>query len=149
MIVDVIDFIWVYLMSMFKFVGGPVLGAALGLKSWQTAIMTFSGMMTTVFIISYFGLKLREYYLSKRKKKGKKFTRQNRRFIQIWRSYGEFGVSFLTPVLFSPIVGTLMVTLLSNNRRKVITYMMISASFWAIALSFAFPLLKPLFQKIF
>jgi hypothetical protein len=128
-------YIIVYLISMFKFVGGPAFGAAYDLSLVGIAFMTTLGMMTSVIIISFFGLKLRIWAIKKYRRKRKVFTRQNRRVVRIWRSYGEFGISFFTPVLFSPVIGTLLIVALGGRRKKIIGYMLISALFWAFTFS--------------
>ena len=135
MLSDWMKYIFVYLISMFKFIGGPAFGAAYDLNIIWTAIMSIFGMMTSVIIISFFGVKLRSFMQSKYKQKRKVFTRRNRHIVKIWRGYGEFGVSFFTPIIFSPVVGTLLVTALGGKRKRVIIYMLISASFWAFAIS--------------
>ena len=128
-------YIIVYLISMFKFIGGPVFGAAYDLNIIGTATMSIFGMMTSVTIISFFGLKLRTWIKKKYNFKQKLFTKRNRRIIKIWRRYGEFGVSFFTPIIFSPVIGTLLVTTLGGKRKRIITYMLISAIFWAFIIA--------------
>lgn len=123
------------MISMFKFIGGPAFGAAYDLNVAITAAMTILGMMTSVVIISFFGLRLRQWLQKKYAAKGKVFTKRNRRIVKVWRGYGEFGVSFFTPIFFSPVLGTLIVTALGGKRRRVITYMFASAVFWAFLIS--------------
>jgi hypothetical protein len=135
MFTDLMKYIIVYLISMFKFIGGPAFGAAYDLNLIGIVIMTVLGMMTTVVVISFFGMRLRNWIQKKYSYKRKKFTKRNRRIVKIWRGYGEFGVSFFTPVLFSPIIGTLLVTALGGKRNRVFTFMLISAIFWAFALA--------------
>lgn len=124
-------YIIVYLISMFKFLGGPAFGSAYDLNIIGTAAMTILGMMTSVTIISFYGRKFRMWIQSKYKFKRKIFTKRNRRIIKIWRGYGEFGVAFFTPILFSPVIGTLLITTLGGKRKRVLIYMLISAIFWA------------------
>jgi hypothetical protein len=131
MLSDLIKYIIVYLISMFKFIGGPAFGSMYDLNIFGVAAMTILGMMTTVIIISFFGVKLRNWVQRKNKSKRKVFTKRNRRIIKVWRGYGEFGVSFFTPIFFSPVLGTLIVTTLGGKRKRVISYMLISAIFWA------------------
>lgn len=135
MLTDLMKYIIVYLISMFKFIGGPAFGAAYDLNLIGIVIMTVLGMMTTVVTISFFGIKLRNWMQKKFKPNKRTFSSRNRRIVRIWRGYGEFGVSFFTPVLFSPIIGTLLVTALGGKRNKVLTYMLISAIFWALTLA--------------
>ena len=135
MFTDLMKYILIYLISMFKFIGGPAFGAAYDLNLIGIVVMTVLGMMTTVIVISFFGIRLRNWIQKKYKYKRKTFSKRNRRIVKIWRGYGEFGVSFFTPVLFSPIIGTLLVTALGGKRNRVLTYMLISAIFWAFALT--------------
>lgn len=135
MLSNLMKYVIVYLISMFKFIGGPAFGAAYDLNIAVTALMTILGMMTSVLIISFFGIRLRNWTIRKYKIKRRVFTKRNRRLIKIWRGYGEFGVSFFTPVFFSPVIGTLLVTLLGGKQKKVVFYMFISAVFWALALA--------------
>lgn len=145
---QLIKYISVFLLSMFKFIGGPALGAAYGLTFFEKFIFTVLGMMTTVLIISYFGMKLRRYLQRRFPSRNRRFTRRNRRMVYLWRHYGEFGVSFFTPILFSPVVGTLIVTALGGKRKKVIGYMLVSAVFWALAISTLSELILKLFTTI-
>lgn len=135
MLSETLKYIIVYLISMFKFLGGPAFGSAYDLSLLGTAAMSILGMMTSVTIISFYGTKLRAWIKNKYTFKRKIFTKRNRRIIKIWRGYGEFGVAFFTPILFSPVIGTLLVTTLGGKRKRVMTYMLISAVFWAFILS--------------
>lgn len=148
MLSELMKYIIVYLISMFKFVGGPAFGAAYDLNMIGTAAMTISGMMTSVTVISFFGIKLRAWIQKKYKYKGKVFSKHNRRIIKIWKGYGEFGVSFFTPVFLSPIIGTLLVTTLGGKRKRVITYMLISAIFWAFIFASLSDLLFDIFFRL-
>ena len=135
MLSNLMKYIIVYLISMFKFIGGPAFGAAYDLNIAITAAMTILGMMTSVVIISFFGIKFRNWIQKKYRFEKKLFTKRNRRLVRIWRGYGEFGVSFFTPILFSPVIGTLLVTALGGKRKKVITYMLISSIFWSLIIA--------------
>ena len=128
-------YILVYLISMFKFIGGPAFGAAYDLNIFLTSAMTIMGMMTSVIGISFFGIRFRYWLQNKYRYKRKLFSKRNRRIVKIWRGYGEFGVSFFTPIFFSPIIGTLLITALGGKRKRIITYMLISAVFWALAIA--------------
>jgi len=131
----------VYLVSMLKFIGGPTIGAAVGLTFFETVILTILGMMTTVLVISFFGPSFR-HWLNKVFRRDKKlFTKRNRKFVIFWKKYGLFGVSFLTPIVFSPIVGTLLVNAFGGSKSKILGYMLISAIFWSFALAKFFHLI--------
>lgn len=124
----------VYFLSMLKFIAGPLTGFATGINFFETCIFTVLGMMTSVFLFSYFGKLLREKILKRFFINKKRFTRKNRQFVSIWKSYGMFGISFLTPVLFSPIGGTVLITSLGgmSHKRKLFGYMFFSACFWSV-----------------
>lgn len=128
-----LKYVSIYFLSMLKFIAGPLMGLATGIGIFETCIFTVLGMMTSVFLFSFFGKLLREKVLKKFFINKKKFTRRNRRFVAIWKQYGLFGISFLTPVLFSPIGGTVLITSLGGmaNKRKLFSYMLFSACFWS------------------
>ncbi len=135
MLSESMKYIIVFLISMFKFLGGPAFGSAYDLNMIGTSVMSILGMMTSVTIISFYGAKIRIWIQKKYPYKRKVFTKRNRRIIKIWRGYGEFGVAFLTPILFSPVIGTLLVTTLGGKRKRILAYMLISAVFWAFVLA--------------
>ncbi len=144
-----VKYLSVFLLSMFKFIAGPALGAVYGFTFFEKFIITVLGMMTTVIIVSFIGLKIRARMQRKynRKKKKKRFTKRNRRIVYLWRHYGEFGVSFFTPLIFSPVIGTLLVMVLGGKRKKVIIYMFISAVFWSLAISSMSEVLLHIFKS--
>ena len=127
----------IYALSMLKFIAGPLAGLANGTGVLETSLFTVMGMMTSVLIFSFLGKLIKEKVLSRIFKKKKKFTAKNRRFISLWNKYGMFGVSFLTPVIFSPIGGTILITSINGfqQKGKLFGYMLLSASFWALTLT--------------
>jgi hypothetical protein len=139
-------YLTVYLISMLKFVGGPTLGAVVGLTFIETVILTILGMMTTVLVISFFGQAFRNWLNRMFRSNKKLFTKKNRNFVIFWRKYGLFGVSFLTPIIFSPIIGTLLVHAFGGSTKKILGYMLISAVFWSFALSKFFHLIPQIIQ---
>jgi hypothetical protein len=136
MIEEVVKYLTVYFSSMVKFVGGPVFGYLSGLSFLATITFTILGMMTTVLIISLIGNKIKTAYFSKRKKK--LFTKKNRRTVFIWKKFGLAGIAFLTPILFSPIIGTSVATAFGEKPKRIMLFMFGSAVFWSLALSFIF-----------
>ena len=88
-----------------------------------------------VLVLSIFGLGFRKWLDKLFKRNRKLFTKRNRRFVTLWKKYGLFGVSFLTPVVFSPVIGTLLVHAFGGSKKKIITYMLISAVFWSFLLT--------------
>lgn len=130
---EIIKVAVVFLLTMLKFIFGPTLGYASGFGLFQSILVTVSGMMTSVFLFTFLGNILRERFLKRFFSKKKRFTKRNRQFVTIWRKYGLSGVAFLTPLIFTPIGGTVLLTSFGSPRRKIIISMMISAVFWSVA----------------
>jgi hypothetical protein len=125
----------VYFSSMLKFIFGPLGGYVAGLNIITTIFSTVAGMMTVVLGFTFFGDFLRNrvfrsYFLNR-----KKFSVRNRKFIKLWRKYGLVGVAALTPVLLTPIGGTLLAVSFGTPRNKLIFAMFVSASVWAVILT--------------
>ncbi|HTE30682.1 MAG TPA: hypothetical protein VK666_09945, partial [Chryseolinea sp.] len=81
---------------MIKFIFGPVGGYAARLNILTTIIVTIAGMMTVVFLFSFFGHFMRTKILNRFMRNKKKFSEKNRRFVTIWKKYGLVGVAVLT-----------------------------------------------------
>jgi len=126
----------VYFASMLKFILGPFGGYAAKLNMITTILTTVAGMMTVVLAFAFFGDLIKRKIIYRFFKKPKRFSDKNRKFVVIWRKYGLAGVAALTPVLFTPIGGVLLAIGFGSPRDKLIIYMFISASFWAVLLSF-------------
>jgi len=70
-------------------------------------------------------------------RKRKKFTANSRKFVTVWKKYGIVGVAALMPLLLTPIGGTILAVGFGAPKNKIIFYMFISASVWAIIFTFA------------
>ena len=135
MVTQVAKYITVFLLSMVKFIGGPISGAAAGLNWLETFIFTVAGMMTSVLIFSLLGTSAKQKLFNRLQGKRKLFTPRNRRLVKIWRKYGLKGVAFLTPVFFSPIIGTVMAASFGETKQRIFFYMLGSALFWGVIFS--------------
>lgn len=120
---DFIHALTVFLSSMVKFIFGPTAGYALGLHFLATVLLTVGGMMTSVVIFTFFGLEIRRRWM-----KGKEAKPRSAR----WQRYGLPGIAFFTPLVLTPIGGTLLAVSSGSPREKIIFYMFISASFWSL-----------------
>jgi membrane protein DedA with SNARE-associated domain len=94
-------------------------------------------MMTVVFSFTYAGTWLREKVIHRFFGKRKIFSQNSRKFVRIWKKYGLVGVALLTPVLLTPIGGTLLAVSSGSPKEKIIIFMFVSASVWSILLSVA------------
>jgi membrane protein DedA with SNARE-associated domain len=132
---EILKALTVYLWSMVKFIFGPIGGKAAGLHLVTTMIVTTAGMMTMVVAFTYFGEFIRKKILDRFfKKKENKPPKENSNFL---KKYGLAGVAILTPVILTPIGGTLIAVGISPNREKIILYMFISACVWSVLLTCA------------
>ncbi len=136
------DYLLVYLLSSVKFFAGPVTGRLVGLHWIETIFCTILGMMTTVVILSFFGKKVKNYFNQKSKNR-KIFTPKKRKIVRIWKKYGMWGISFLTPLLFTPIGGTLIAVSFGEKTKNIIYKMFIFCVFWALIFTFSLYFLFP------
>lgn len=120
---------------MFKFVAGPLGGYVAGFSYLGTVLLTASGMMGSVLVFTYLGKALKKYVINNLFKNRKKFTPRNRKFVAVWRKYGTNGVAFLTPVILTPIGGTLLMTSMGTPRKTIVVTMLLSAVFWSFIIT--------------
>ena len=126
----------VYFLSGLKFVFGPALGViAYDLPLVPVILLTACGMMTTIYLFTFFGDELRSFLKRFRKKDQKLFTKKSRRFVRIWRRFGLKGVCFLTPLILTPPGGGLLINVLGSKKSLIIKWMWISALFWSTIIS--------------
>lgn len=132
---EILKAIPVYLSTMLKFIFGPLGGYAAKLSLITTIIATLAGMMTVVLLFAYFGSFIRDKIMDRFFKNRKKFSKKSRRFVTIWKKYGITGVAVLTPILLTPIGGSILAVSFGAPRDKLILYMFISGAFWAVVFS--------------
>jgi uncharacterized membrane protein len=129
---SLITFFGIYFLSMFKFIAGPLLGNAAGYSIWETLLVTVSGMMTSVLIFTLLGTRFKKMLALRTKKKSLVFSKKNRTIVRLWTKYGEVGIAFFSPIIFTPIGGTLILVSFGTKKRKIYFYMLGSAVFWAL-----------------
>jgi membrane protein DedA with SNARE-associated domain len=112
-------------------------GYAAGLELVTTILATVAGMMTVVLSFTYAGNWFREKVIKRFFGKRKKFSESNRKFTKIWKKYGLVGVAALTPIILTPIGGTILAISSGSPKEKIILFMFVSASVWAIIMSVA------------
>lgn len=132
MMTTVLKYFSVYFLSSIKFIFGPALGIiAYDLPIVAVIILTALGMMTTVYLFTFFGEQMRSFFKKFRKKERKVFTKKNRQFVRIWRRFGLKGVCFLTPLILTPPGGAILINVLGSKKSLIIKWMWISAIFWS------------------
>ena len=127
----------VFLLSTVKFLGGPLAGTSMGLHFWTTRALTVGGMITSVFIFSGVGRAWMQHRQKQRRLRREPiFTKRSRNIIKVFRKFGMAGIAFLTPILLSPIGGTVIATLLGVPQQRIMLHMLWSALFWGVTLTF-------------
>jgi membrane protein DedA with SNARE-associated domain len=132
---EILKAIPIYFFCMLKFILGPVGGYAAGLNLVTTILTTVFGMMTVVFLVTYSGNWLREKVFSRFIKKKNRSAAGNHSIANIWKKYGLPGVALLTPIILTPIGGTLLAVSSGSPKEKIIFYMFISAAIWSVIFS--------------
>jgi len=120
----------VYFLSGLKFVFGPAFGVANDVPVPAIIGLTALGMMTTIYLFTFFGDEIRGFFGRFRKNK-RIFTRKSRRFVRIWRKFGLKGMCLLTPLVLTPPGGGLLVNLLGSKKKLILKWMWISAVLWS------------------
>lgn len=133
--VELLKALSIIFLTMLKFIAGPTLGYAAGFSLLNTILITVVGMMLSVLLFTFLGDFLRKRVFRKFFERKKKFSKRNRRFVTIWKKYGVVGVAVLTPLLLTPIGGTILLTSVGTPNQKIILYMFVSAVCSAVVFS--------------
>jgi hypothetical protein len=124
----------VTLWSSFKFIVGVLTGMGLGLSFLELLISTLGGGVLGVLIYLYLWewiLKTwRKFYPKKLYTGGIIINNRKRFLVKIIKRYEVYGIAFLTPILLSVPVGTLMAASIEHNKFRIVFYMFLSFSFW-------------------
>lgn len=151
MIEYTLKFLGIYLLTLFKFIAGPVLGYAAGYSLLEIMLVTVSGMMTSVFLFSLVGEWIKKQWEVRVRKKKKIFSPKSRRLVVVWQKFGAAGVAFLTPLLLTPIGGTVVLTTFGVKKKIIYSYMFISGLWWSFFFGFFMEKLLEMrfFQELF
>ena len=118
--------------SSIKFVAGPITGFGIGLSMLETILCTWLGMMTTVTIMLTVGRFLVQQISRLRDQKPKLFSGRARYAVRVWQRFGIIGIAVMTPLLFTPIGGSLLALSFKVPTLRVLFFMALSGIFWAI-----------------
>jgi uncharacterized membrane protein len=133
----VLKYLTIALASTLKFFGGPITGIAMGINWIETALCSTVGMMFTIVIGSTLAQEISKLRDRFRKSPKKIFSRTSRTAVKIWKKFGIIGIAFLTPVLFTPPLGAILIVAFRIPRAKAYLWMLISAILWGLAVSFS------------
>ena len=124
-------------LTALKFFNGPIAGIVMDLTWYETAVCSIIGMMLMVTLMSFLGKQVQVWISNYRKTKPKLFSKRTRFAVKIWLKLGIWGIACFTPLLFTPIGGTLLALSFKVPIPKILFSMLIFAVFWGIVLTFA------------
>jgi uncharacterized membrane protein len=124
-------------LTALKFFNGPIAGIVMDLTWYETAICSIIGMMLMVTLMSFLGKQIQVWISNYRKTKPKLFSKRTRFAVKIWLKLGIWGIACFTPLLFTPIGGTLLALSFKVPIPKILFSMLVFAVFWGIILTFA------------
>jgi hypothetical protein len=124
--------------SSIKFVAGPLTGFGLGLSMLETIVCTWIGMMFTVTVMLTIGRFLVQQIARIRVQKPKLFSGRVRYAVSIWQRFGIKGIAVMTPLLFTPIGGSLLALSFKVPTPRVLFFMAISGIFWSVIFTVMF-----------
>ncbi|MBK9459122.1 MAG: hypothetical protein IPN94_06730 [Sphingobacteriales bacterium] len=110
----------------------------------ESMILAITGSMMGVLFFSYTrdALKLLWYKYVGKPKQGKQFrvNWRTRLIVRTRQRFGLAGIAFLTPILLTIPVGTLVALSMYRSKPKVFSYMLVSFTFWSLLLIGAYQL---------
>ena len=130
--IDFLKYVTVVGWTMVKFIFGPVFSAMFDIPFAHAVLLTIAGMMLAVLIFTFAGSEIRKWWQGKFGKNRKTFTPRKRNMVKVWRKYGIWGVAVLTPLIFTPIGGTMIAVSFGEKKSKILFAMLLSGTFWAL-----------------
>jgi hypothetical protein len=132
------QYIGVALTSSVKYIFGVIGAITTELGFWETLICTVGGGMLGVVVYLYLWELLvtiyRKFFPAKPKQGGIKINNTKRWIVKIIIKYELYGIAFLTPLLLSVPIGTIMAAALEENKWRIKRYMFFSFLGWTLAL---------------
>lgn len=106
-----------------------------------------------VLILANLFLSTEKFYSLKRKlvfkRKPSKFSKTIRLVVKVWRLFGTSGVSFLTPLMLSPIGGAIIAVSFRAKFKKTMFYMTLFHFLFAVLFSYTFTEFGDLIERQF
>ncbi|MFP5471288.1 MAG: hypothetical protein ACLGGV_06805 [Bacteroidia bacterium] len=137
-------YVSLFLIATTKFLLAPTSGIALGFLPWESLTICIFGGFTGVLVYYNLARFLMRKALEKRlknikegKARKKNFTRINKTLVKLKRSpFGLFVIAFITPVLISIPVGSIVCAKFYKHNKLTIPLLMLSVVFWGFVLTF-------------
>lgn len=132
----ILKYIWVIVWSGIKYLVGFTLALASDFNFFEVLLTTVGGGMLGVVLYLYLWeliVKIkRKFFPSKTKTiRINKFTRF---LVKIIKEYEIYGIAFLTPLVLTMPIGTVIASSIEHNKWRIKLFMFISLTFWTLLL---------------
>lgn len=127
----------VLVVSMFKFLVGVLLSIGYEFHFWIGVPVTVMGSMLGVFLFTFFGRLIRTFLVRlfrKRRLFRNLSIKRKRMIVHVKNKYGLPGIAFLTPLVLTVPLGTIIAVALGFHWKRIAVAMLISFSLWSLFL---------------
>jgi membrane protein DedA with SNARE-associated domain len=121
-------------------------GVAFQLNAVETWISTSAGASVAVFILYFFGKKIRDAIMRKLQKK--KNSKKEARASKLLEQYGVAGLGFIGTLLMGPNMTLIIGLIITKSHKKLFYWTLIGIAVWSLALSLLAGASLELFQKL-
>ena len=130
----IIKILTVMIWSAVKYIVGISFAIGFGFNPIEIMLLTIGGGMLGVLVYLYlWTLILKIYYrFFPKKPKPIKFKLLTRKLVLFIRKYEVWGIAFLTPLILTPPLGTILAASIEPNKWRIKLIMLLSFSFWTI-----------------
>lgn len=136
MTITLLKYASVLFASSLKFFGGPITAFLLKLSWVESVLLSACGMMAGVMVTTFVGKEIQSFFQQRRKSPKRKFSKSSRLAVRVWRQFGVIGIALLTPVLFTPIGGAILIVAFRIPRQIAFFWMLVSALVWGVIVSY-------------
>lgn len=132
------EIIWKFLLVMvwsaIKYVIGFGMALASGFNLIEVLIGVVGGGMMGVIVYLYLWHLIMHVFRKFFPKKNKpvKFSKTKRIIVKIVKEYELYGIAFLTPLILTMPVGTILASAIEPNKWRIKLYMFVSLLFWTL-----------------
>jgi len=110
-------------------------GFAAGFSMLEVILYTAIGGIASVSFFMYFASTVKKaylWYLAKRGKTPRKFTKTNRFIVCVKQRFGLYGLAFITPPLISIPIGAMITASIYKNKTRAFAFLVGGVLFWSV-----------------
>jgi len=130
----ILKILTVILWSAVKYIVGISFAIGFGFSQVNIFFLTVGGGMLGVVVYLYLWHLILNIWHRFRPKKIKpiKFSPFNRKLVKFIKKYEVWGIAFLTPILLTPPIGTVLAASIEHNKWRIKLLMLLSFIFWTV-----------------